>query len=480
MVQLGAQAVQLVLMVASGAALARLLEPADFGLVGMAATVTSLATVLRNFGLPMATLQRAELEHRDVTALFWLGLRLNTSLAIGLLLLGPAVAALYDEPQITEIVALVALSGLIAGAGAQHEALLLRQMRYVALRAIDLSSLAIGMIAGVLLAVAGAGYRALVLQAIVIATVRSLGLWFTCRWRPGPWNSAATDRLPSLASFGWYHTGAMLLRHLSQNVDQIVVGYLFGARQLGFYDSAYRWSLTTTQHIYAPLQNVAVSGLSRLQNEPSAFRIAARRGLLPVFSAIFPVLAMLALEARPVILLLLGPQWEPAVPLFRMLCIGGMGGVLAKAVNWLYLAEGRTKQQMRWGFVTLPVFVGAVLIGSTRGPLGVATGFAAANWLLAIPEVLYCLRRSHLTVRDYAVVSGRPLVASAVAAGVVIAISGVPLDANVVRFALTSAAFLGVYAATWLVLPGGLKAARQLVMIVGSIRTSRGKRNDHA
>lgn len=471
--QLGAQGVQLLLMVLSGAALARLLTPADFGLAGMAATLTSVAMVLRDFGMPMATVQRAGLRDVDVTGLFWLGLRLNLILAAGLIVAGPAVAAFYDEPRVTELVIVVALSNLVGAAGLQHEALLIRQMRYVALRAIDLSSLTIGMLAGFAYAWAGGGYRALMLQTFVIAAVRTLGLWRACRWRPASWKSERSEHHASLASFGWYHTGAKLLRHLSQNVDQVVVGYLFGARQLGFYDSAYRWSITTSQQIYTPLQNVAVSGLSRLQHDREAFRIAARRGFLPVFSAIIPALVLLAIEARPVILLLLGPQWEPSVPLFRMLCVGAIANALAKTVNWLYLAEGRTRRQMRWGFVTLPVFVAAVFIGSSWGPLGVATGFAVANWLVVIPEVLYCLRGSHLSLGDYAAAAGRPVVASALAAAMALVTFGISGDLSIVRLVLRSAVFLGAYAATWLLLPGGRAASNLIVTLIRSIPVPR-------
>lgn len=467
--QLGAQGVQLLLMVLSGAALARLITPGDFGLAGMAATLTSVAMVLRDFGMPMATVQRAGIDNRDVTGLFWLGLRLNLLLAVGLIVAGPAVAAFYDEPRVTEIVIAVALSNLVGAVGLQHEALLIRQMRFVALRAIDLSSLAIGMLAGFLYAASGGGYRALMLQTFVIAAVRTLGLWRACRWRPGTWRSGPSERHGALASFGWYHTGAKLLRHLSQNVDQVVVGYLFGARQLGFYDSAYRWSITTSQQIYTPLQNVAVSGLSRLQQDRDAFRVAARRGLLPVFSAIIPALVLLAIEARPVILLLLGPQWEPSVPLFRMLCLGAIANALAKTVNWLYLAEGRTRRQMWWGFVQLPVFIVAVFIGSRWGALGVATGFAVANWVLAIPEILYCLRGSHLPVRDYAAAAGRPVAAAVLAAAVVLVTFGVPDDLSFVRLVLRSTCFLVVYAATWFFLPGGRGASKLIVTLIRSV-----------
>jgi O-antigen/teichoic acid export membrane protein len=473
MIQLGAQGLQLLLLVASGAALARLLTPRDFGIVGMATTLTAMATVVRDFGMPMATVQRAGLQDRDVSALFWLGLKLNLALAVGLMLLGPAAAAFYDEPRVTEVVVFVAFAGLAAGAGAQHEALLIRQMRFVALRSIDLTAIATGMVVGVVLAASGAGYRALVAQTFVTAAVRTLALWRACRWRPVRGAGASSDRLSSLASFGWYHTGAKLLRHWSQNVDQIAVGYLFGARQLGFYDSAYRWSLSVSQQIFTPLQSVAVSGLSRLQHDRDAFRAAARSGLLPVFSSIIPLLALLAFQARPVILILLGPQWEPSVPLFRILCIAAIGNALAKAVGWLFLAEGRTKQQMRWGFVTLPVFVLAVIVGSRWGAIGVASGFAIANWILAGPEILYCLRGSHLRLRDYAAPAGRALGATVGATALLVAAVGLPADVSFVRLVATSAAFLAAYVLIWIALPGGRGALRQVFAILRALPMAR-------
>lgn len=465
---MSAQAIQLALTVASGVVLARLLRPTDFGIVGMAATLTSFATVVRDFGMPQATVQRNDLSSRDVTSLFWLSLRLNAVLALALLALSPLVARFYGEARIVEVVAVVAAAGLIGGLGSQHEALLIRQMRFVALRTADLSSIAAGMLGGVLLALSGAGYRALMLQIFIIAVVRTVVLWSLCRWRPGGWRTTKSDALASLASFGWYHTVAKVLRYFSQNADQIVVGYLFGARQLGYYDSAYRWSITTSQQIYTPLQNVAVSGLSRLQNDKWAFRNAVRHGLLPVFTAIISVLVLLALQARPVVLLLLGDQWEPSVPLFRLLCIAAIGNSMAKAVNWLYLAEGRTKQQMRWGFVSLPVFIIAVVVGSNWGPVGVAAGFAAANLLLVVPEVIYCLRTSLVSWRDYASTAIRPLVAAMVSAAIVLLIHGVPTETSFLKLLVTSSEYFLLFVLTWLVIPGGGKAARQLMTLVRS------------
>jgi len=469
-IQVGAQGIQLLLTVASGAVLARLLSPVDFGIVGMAATLTSLASVVRDFGLPMATVQRAELDERDVSSLFWMGLRLNLALAVGLVLAAPAAASLYDEPRVVEVVAIVALSGIVAGMSAQHEALLIRQMRFATLRAVDLSSLAVAMIAGIVFAMAGAGYRALVWQSFLGVAIRTIALWRASGWRPAP-DGPRSERVAVLASFGWNHTGAKVLRHIAQNTDQAVVGYLFGARQLGFYDSAYRWSISAMQQIYTPLQNVAVSGLSRLQHDPRVFRVAARRALLPVFSAILPVLAYLAVQARPVVLALLGDRWEPSAPLFRVLCIAAMGSVVARGANWLYLAEGRTRRQLRWGFVALPVVVVAVFLGATRGPLGVAMGFATANWLLAVPEVLFCLRGSRVTARDYFAAVGRPLAAAAVAA-VAVAVAfawrgdaGPTAGVDVVRLMLSSFVFGVVYLLTWLAIPGGRGAARELVTL---------------
>jgi PST family polysaccharide transporter len=460
-VQLSAQGIQLVLTIASGATLARLLTPADFGVVGMAATLTAAAGVVRDFGMPLATIQREGIEERDVSALFWLGLRLNLVLVVVQVVLGPLVALFYDDARVTWVVAAFATSGLLTGLGAYHEALLVRQMRFTTLRAIDITSLATGMTTGVILALTGAGYRALVIQVLVTALLRTVALWRACHWRPGRPPHEAHD-VSALTSFAWYHTGAKLLRHTSQHLQLVVVGYLFGARQLGLFESAYRWSITAVQQIYPPLQHVAIAGLSRLQWDSAAFRQAVRRGLLPVFSLIIPALALLVVEARPVILLLLGAQWEGTVPLFRLLCLAAIGNALVQAANWIYVAEGRTRQQMMWGVITLPVYVIAAVVGARWGPLGVASAFAIASLAVAIPEIVYCLHASHVRLWDYTTAAGRPLVASAVAA---VAVWLLPPAERFPSLILASLLFAAVYAVVWMIIPGGRMAAQELMKL---------------
>jgi PST family polysaccharide transporter len=469
-VQLVGQVAQIGLMIISAAVLARLLTPSDFGLMGMAATLTMLATLIGDFGLPMAIVQRNELAARDVSDVFWYAQRLSAGLTLALLLLAPVLAWFFREPRVLSITAAMAVGGILSRAGAQHEGLLMRQMRFGALRTIEIAAMAVGTAVGIGLAWAGAGVWALVAQGLVMGASRTGMLWTACPWRPGRPTTAAGGGLRPLTAFAWQYTAARVLRYLGQHADRVVVGYASGAQWLGFYDTASRWSIHPVHLIQQPLLSVAVAGLSRLQHDAEAYRAATRKALLPVLSVILPALAFLALESEAVIAVLLGPKWDAAVPLFRVLCVGSIAGGLGRATQWLYLSRAETGQQMRWGFVSLPVMLVAVLVGGQWGPLGVALAFSIASWVLVGPEIGYCLRVSHVRWQDYAAGVTRPALAT-IAALLLLAAARpwLPDAASLVRLLLGVAIFTGGYVLAWLAPPGGPRRARDVLAMATSV-----------
>lgn len=472
--RVGAQAVQLLLLVATGMVLARLLTPRDFGLFAMVLTLTGFVGSFRDFGFHMATVHREGLRHAEISALFWMTQKLNGLTVLFVVLMAPVLVWFYGEERLLPLTLAMAVGVLLLGLSIQHRSLLVRQMRFGSLTAIELGALLAGALAALTAAGLDAGYWALALQFVVTALVQTSGMWLVCGWRPE--RRVADDAAPGLRAllvYGRNHTGFNVLNHIAVNIDRVLVGYLRGADAMGLYDNAFRWSRYPVRQVFPPLSSLAVASLSRLRSAPAAYRDAFAKGARAVYAFVLPILAFMVVEGRDVILLLLGDQWIDAVPLFRLLSAAGFAASLRKATNWLYLSEGRPDRQLRWGLIYAPVMVLAVAIGSRWGALGVAVGFTGATWLLLLPAIGFCFKESQLRVADFIDAVWRPVLAAAFSAALLYAVRPVlPAGSPLVELSIRLPLFVAIYVIVWLILPGGRAATADLVRLTEALRPS--------
>jgi O-antigen/teichoic acid export membrane protein len=467
------QATLVVMSVGSMMVLARLLTPGDFGLIAMVAVLTALVQSLKHLGLPMATVHAEHLSRDVLQALFWLTL-LFTGAAVTLLALAaPGLAWFFDAPQLVPITLALAVALLVQAVGVQHEAVLMRQMRFAVLARITVLATAGGVMVGIVAAVLGAAYWALVLQTFATSALLAAGHWSACRWRPG-WRTSRAEmaRARSLVGYGAGYSGFSVLEYVGRNTDRVLVGFFAGPAALGLYDNAYRWSLFPVHQIYTPLLGVAVSGLSRVARDAALFREYVRRSFEPVLAVTLPPLAFVVVRPEPVVRVLLGDQWLAAIPMLQILAVAAIVRCLTKGVHWLYLAEGRTRQQLLWAVVSTPVMIAGVAIGVRWGAVGVAYGFTAAALVLVGPEIAYGLHRSLLRGRDYAAAAWRPLAASGAAAAATAALAALGwLPAAPLADLLAALlAFCALYALAWVALPGGRAVLREIASLAQTYR----------
>ncbi len=467
--QLTGQLLQVALTVGSGMVLARLLTPADFGVLAMAYTLTGPLSTIKDFGFTAAAVQREDLDDRQLSALFWVALRLNLLTTLAVAGFGPVLAWIYGEPRLTAIVPALGLALFVLGLGTLHQALLIRRLQFRRLTIVEIVSTLVGLTAGVGLALLGAGAWSLVAQFAATSASKGSGMWLASDWRPSRFRTGGMRDSPdidSLRSYGRHLTGIRILSEVGRYADRAIVGFFSGATAAGFYDYAQRWSLYPVQQLYLPLSSVAVAGLSRVQGDPATYRRWARAALLPVFSLATPALTFMAVEAPIVILALLGPQWLPAIPLFRVLCVAALAGSVSGVTRWLYLSRGAPRAQFRWALLSTPVVIVAAAAGALWGPYGVALGVAAATVLLTYPGVVICLEGSPMTAGDVFRVAARPALAS-VAAAIGIAVAGPWLASGglAIELPVKGLVFLAIYAAAWGSLPGGRAAAADLLRL---------------
>lgn len=450
--------------IASAAALARLLDPEAFGLVAMSGAALLILGEFSDLGLPQAAVQRAEISHAQASALFWI----NAAAGLAATLLGGLaawpLALFYGDPRVTPIVAALSLGFLIAGLGAQHQALLRRRMRFGTIAAISLASTAGGAGVGIAAAAGGAGAWSLVLLTLATSLLRTASLWGLSRWTPS--RPARAEGVGAMLRFGGLVTGANLLAALVRAADAVLIGRFVGAVPLGFYTSARRLLLVPVVQINAPLTSVAIPALSRLQHDPPRFRRFYAAGIAGIAAAASPVVLLAAVLAPELVGVVLGPGWEASVPIIQALSPAALLASLNMVTSWVYLPLGRVDRQFRWQAIRSVVTLIALPIGLPWGAFGVAVAFSASACLLRVPAILYCLHGTFLSIRDVLGAVWRPLLAAAVAAAATMLAAG-PLRARLdampaAVLGLGGGIFLASYFAAWIAVPGGIGRIREI------------------
>jgi PST family polysaccharide transporter len=396
---LSAQAVKFGLRFGSTIVLARLLQPSDFGLVGMATIITGFAALFSDLGLSAATVQDPLVNHRQASSLFWITVTFGATLTLLLSLLSPVVAWIYGRPELLWITVACSSTFIINGLCGQHQALLKRQMRFSTLAFIDILSFAIGIAAAVIAAFVGMGYWALVIMPVATAITQTSGCWLASGWRPGAPALAAGTK--ALVRFGGYLSAFNIINYLARNADQFLIGWYWGPTSLGFYSRAYNLLLMPITQINAPLNNVMVPGLSRLRDDPQTYARFYLRTVNAISWVTVPLVAVLAAVSNDLFLVLLGPNWIPAGPIFKILAPAALLQPIYNSIGWIFVTQGRTDRMLRWSLLSCPIILLGFVLGLRYGSAGVAWGYVVALLAGVLPWTFgYTFRGTSLTTRE--------------------------------------------------------------------------------
>jgi O-antigen/teichoic acid export membrane protein len=455
----------LLISTASTMALARLLTPRDYGLVGMVLAITGLANRLKTMGLSTATVQRRSIDQGQLSVLFWINAGLGVVMALLMIAIAPLIARFYGEPELTPIVMVLSTTFIFSGFGAQHVALLNRRMRFGALATIDVTVMTIAAGIAIVAAWLGAGFWALVLFHVVQPVLRGGLAWLRTRWSPS--RPGRASGMKEILAFGANLSAYETLVYISRNGDNVIIGRFLGAAELGIYSKAYQLLLLPVQQLQGPIQRVAVPTLSKLQDDPVRFRNYFCTGVAGAATLAMPLLLFLALAANEVVLILLGDQWTEAVPIFRILAFAGLGTAISHSNSWLYIALGRTRQQMLWGIRAHPFILLSFFAGLPWGVRGVATAFALAVWLLLLPSFWFATRGTPVRVGDILSSAVRPAVLAGVAFATTWAVALTVGDLPVLlSLAVKGLAYVLSFAAALAVWPAARRQAAGLMRLV--------------
>jgi PST family polysaccharide transporter len=390
-VTVAAQIVKIVMQFGVTIVLARLLKPEAFGLVAMVAVVLTFLETFKDLGLSAATVQRPTITHEEVSTLFWVNVGLGLVAALLMVPLAPLLAWFYGEPQLVHITLVLGIGFALSGLSTQHLALLRRQMRFSALATIQMGAEILGMAAAVAAAWLGADFWALIIQRLVWSAVMAGGGWLWSGWMPG--KPAALSSVRELLGFGGNVTGSNLVNLFVRNLDQVLIGWYWGAYPLGLYDRAYKILLLPINNLNAPLFSVAMPALSRLANDPERYR-RTYLGMVEKLSMVtMPCAALLVAAPDLVVRLLFGSQWTAATPIVAWLGLASLYQPVTYTCSWLFMTQNRTDEMLRWGMIGSAMTAAAIVIGLPFGAVGVAVSFALSGICVRVPMLFWAVGR---------------------------------------------------------------------------------------
>jgi O-antigen/teichoic acid export membrane protein len=462
---MAAQGAKFFLRMGSTVVLARLLTPADYGLIAMVAVVTNFVMMFKDMGLSMATVQKAEIDHHQISTLFWINVVISLVIMMIMAALAPVVAWFYGEPELTLITLSLAGTFIFSGLTIQHQALLRRQMHFGKLAVIEIASMFSSVIAAIISAWYGAGYWALVIMQLVMAVTITIGVWFACDWRPGlPKRGTGVRRM---LAFGRNITSFNLINYFARNSDKILVGRFCGSGILGLYSKAYNLLMLPISQICGPLTSVAVPALSRIQDDPKRYTSYYTKLILLISFISMPLMVFLAICSKSIIHVLLGKQWLGVSSIFQILAITAFIQPVSTTVGLVLLSLGQSGRFLRFGIFNSLVIVTSFAVGLRWGAIGVASAYAVANYLILFPTLWYCFRLTPISIAIFLKAIARPAIAS-LTMGLAISLA-YPFLGNQPGIVVISACFvigLFVYLLAWTLIPGGIQTLRDFVRYI--------------
>ena len=309
-----------VMQIGYTAVMARLLDPAAFGLVALTGVVLRFGSYFAEMGLGHALVQRSEIDDDDVRATFTASLGMGLVVAALAVLAAPLAVIVLKNEAVVPLLRVQALGFVAVGLGATATSLLRRDMRFEALAKVEVAAYVLGYGGvGVSLAWLGLGVWSLVLASLAQQFFAALLSYAVVRhslqfiWRRAPY--------ARLLGYGGRVSVVGFLEFVNGNLDTLLIGRLLGSTLLGIYNRAYMLLYLPMYFLTNSLARVAFPAFSKIQNDLPRVRALYLTSSTLVATVVLPVCAGVAVAAPELVQVLLGPRWAASVPILRVLCL---------------------------------------------------------------------------------------------------------------------------------------------------------------
>ena len=372
-----------------GIVLARLLSPAEYGLVGMLAIFTALATLLQESGFVFVLTNKKDVSQEEYCTVFWFNISVSVILYFILFFASPLIAHFFNEPRLVNLSRVVFLSFLVSSFGVVQSAYLYKHLKVKEKGIITIISQVLSGVIGIALALNGMSYWGIAIQTLSATTITTVLLWFYSPFRPS--FIFSLDTLKRFLPDGIRFAFPNLFTTISENVYSIILGRFFSVQDVGLYNQASKlnkYGYSIILNIFRSVTQPSLVNAQTLQSEMlSKFRQLLR---LSAFLTV-PVMMAISLVSSELVVFLFSEKWADVGVLLRVLSIGGIFINLGTMFSYLIMSLGKSTIYMRMGVFLALLKIIVVLAAIGGGVIWLA--------LLSSSADIICFMLNHFIVR---------------------------------------------------------------------------------
>lgn len=339
----------LVLSILVSMVLARLLSPAEFGIIALASVLLAFIGLLSNMGLGPAIIQERNLTQKEINSIFTFTIIVGLVLAGVYFCLSWPIANFYKNPQLVSVCQLLSVTFFISVINNVPSTLMVKNQRF---KEMAICSVSMNLITGPIAIFAA--YKGLGVYSLMIAPFLNslISLLYYRRFYPCHVNiHMSMAPIKRLALFSLYQMGFELVNYFSRNLDKLIIGRWISIKDLGYYDKSYRLMQQPQNNITSVLNPVLQPNFSQYQDDMGMMATQYLKVISVMASISFPLGITLCLCGSEIIRLMYGPQWEAAIPCFQILCLSLPCAMLSSTTGSIYQASNATKHLFYVGLV---------------------------------------------------------------------------------------------------------------------------------
>ena len=350
--------------------IARLLRPEEIGLYSVASVVVALSQIVRDLGASGYIVQVKELTPAVLRGAFGLMLLSAGFIGGGIWFASPAIATFYGEPAMQDIMRVLALNFALTPVGSVTLAVVRREMRFRAVAIVNLASTAVSLISSIVLAQLGYGAMSLAWGAIAGTLATFIGSLIL---RPAtmPWAPSLYGIRPIL-TFGSLTTGSSILSHLNMSASDLVLGKFGDMGAVAYFNRAASLNRFFGTMLMTGLQPVLLPALSQIRRDGSDMKASILKATSMVTGITWPVYAVIAVLAEPLILVMFGDQWVSSIPLVPYIALTALLSSTYTLCGASYTARGKPSLNLLAEGINLPIKVALIVMAAPLGVLAVA------------------------------------------------------------------------------------------------------------